>query len=82
MITIKKNNYFEDNLFEYGYTQTVHLAQGSQWYNGIYIEEYMTASLNNHLHYTALTRFSDMCIYVKPKRKYGVNYGQYQYAFY
>lgn len=71
---IKQNHYYEDNLFEYGYTQTVHLAQGSQWYNGIYIEEYMTPEINNHLHYTALTRFSDMCIYVKPKRKFGVNY--------
>lgn len=71
---IKQRGYYSDNLFEYGYTQTVHLAQGSQWYNGIYIEEYINPEINNHLNYTALTRFSNMCIYVKQKRKFGVNY--------
>ena len=71
---IRQNGYYSDNLFEYGYTQTVHLAQGSQWYNGIYIEEYINPEINNHLNYTALTRFSNMCIYVKQKRKFGVNY--------
>ena len=71
---MKKANYDIGNLFEYGYAQTVHLAQGGQWNNGIYIEEYMNPSINRHLHYTALTRFSDMCIYVKPKRRYSVNY--------
>ena len=73
---IKQNGYYEDNLFEYGYTQTVHLAQGSQWTHGIYIEEYFTPEINNHLHYTALTRFSNMCIFVKQKRKFGVNYAR------
>lgn len=74
---IKQNRYFENNLFEYGYTQTVHLAQGSQWTHGIYMEEYIRPEMNNHLNYTALTRFSNMCIYVKQKRKYGVYYGNY-----
>ena len=71
---IRKTNYDTGNLFEYGYAQTVHLAQGGQWYNGIYIEEYMNSNINRHLNYTALTRFSNMCIYVKPKRRYAVNY--------
>lgn len=76
---IKQNGYYEDNLFEFGYTQTVHLAQGSQWSHGMYIEEYIRPEMNNHLHYTALTRFSNMCIYVKQKRKFGVNYGREYY---
>ena len=74
---IKKNGYHKDNLFEYGYTQTVHLAQGSQWTHGIYLEEYIRPDINTHLNYTALTRFSNMCIYVKSKRRFAVNYGQY-----
>ena len=72
---IKQNGYHKDNLFEYGYTQTVHLAQGSQWTHGIYMEEYMHPDINNHLNYTALTRFSNMCIYVKQKRRFAVYYG-------
>lgn len=72
---IKQKGYYTDNLFEYGYTQTVHLAQGSQWTHGIYLEEYINPNINNHLNYTALTRFSNMCIYVKPKRRFSVNYG-------
>lgn len=75
--TIKQKGYYQDNLFEFGYTQTVHLAQGSQWTHGIYLEEYINQNINNHLNYTALTRFSNMCIYVKPKRRFSVNYGDY-----
>lgn len=77
---IKNNGYYKDNLFEYGYTQTVHLAQGSQWSHGIYLEEYIRPDINNHLNYTALTRFSQMCIYVKKKRRFGVNYGYKEYG--
>ena len=69
--------YHKDNLFEYGYTQTVHLAQGSQWTHGIYLEEYIRPEINNHLNYTAITRFSHMGIYVKPKRRFAVYYGNY-----
>ena len=76
---IKQNGYYEDNLFEFGYTQTVHLAQGSQWKCGIYMEEYIRPEMNTHLNYTALTRFSDMCIYVKKKRQYEVNYNEQFY---
>lgn len=74
---IKQNGYHKDNLFEYGYTQTVHLAQGSQWTHGIYLEEYIRPEINNHLNYTAITRFSHMGIYVKPKRRFAVYYGNY-----
>lgn len=61
---------YKDNLFEFGYAQTVHLAQGSQWLNGMYFEEYLHPDTNNRLHYTALSRFRNKCIYVKKPRKY------------
>ena len=67
---IKKSRYISGNLFEYGYAQTVHLAQGSQWMNGMYYEEYLSPDINSRVHYTAITRFSNRCIYVKQKRKY------------
>lgn len=66
---LKNLKYDLGEKFELGYASTVHLAQGSQYYNGIYIEEYM-GNISNALNYTALTRFSNMCIYVKPERKY------------
>ena len=67
---LKKSGMVSGNLFEYGYSQTVHLAQGSQWVQGMYFEEYLNQEMNNKIHYTALTRFSHRCIYVKQKRKY------------
>lgn len=67
---LKKSGFLSGNLFEYGYAQTVHLAQGSQWPNGMYYEEYLNKDINNRVHYTAITRFSNRCIYVKQKRKY------------
>lgn len=67
---MKKMKFIQGNFFEFGYAQTVHLAQGSQWTHGMYFEEYMNPTINNRINYTAITRFSDMLIYVKPKRKY------------
>lgn len=67
---IKKMKHVEGNLFEFGYAQTVHLAQGSQWTHGMYYEEYINPNINNNLNYTAITRFSQMCIYVKQSRRY------------
>lgn len=72
--SIKNNGYWSGNLMEFGYSQTVHLAQGSQWPNGIYLEEYLNKDTNKHLNYTAITRFANMAIWVKPRRKYGVSY--------
>lgn len=66
---MKSFNYCCGEAFEFGYVQTVHTAQGSQWRNGIYFEEFMPAN-NNQLHYTALSRFQSKCIYVKKNRKY------------
>lgn len=54
-------------LFEFGYTITTHMAQGSEFRNGIYIEEPM-GNLTNKLNYVGLTRFKESCIYVKHKK--------------
>ena len=67
--TMKECNYVVGEGFEFGYVETVHIAQGSQWKTGIYLEEFLKGD-NNRLHYTALSRFSNKCIYVKKNRKY------------
>lgn len=66
---IKNFNYRYGEAFEYGYVETVHVAQGSQWKTGVYFEEYLPNN-NTQLNYTALSRFSSKCIYVKKNRKY------------
>lgn len=67
--SMKNFNYCCGEAFEFGYVQTVHTAQGSQWPTGVYFEEYMPSN-NNQLHYTALSRFRNKCIYIKKNRKY------------
>jgi exodeoxyribonuclease-5 len=56
--------------FEFGYAITTHMAQGSEFNQGIYIEEYLNRDINNKLNYVGLTRFKNKCIYAKrrPKR--------------
>lgn len=66
---IKAFNYRFGEAFEYGYVETVHVAQGSQWNSGIYIEEYLPG-IAEKLNYTALSRFTNKCIYIKKNRKY------------
>ena len=66
---IKAFNYIFGEAFEYGYVETVHVAQGSQWKTGIYIEEYLPG-IAEKLNYTALSRFQNKCIYIKKNRKY------------
>jgi len=66
---MKAFNYCHGEAFEFGYVQTVHLSQGSQWPTGVYFEEYLPSN-NNQLNYTALSRFSSKCVYVKKNRKY------------
>lgn len=67
---LKMSRFSVGDKFEYGYAQTVHLAQGSQWMYGMYFEEYMHPDINDAENYTALSRFSHGAIYVKNKRKY------------
>lgn len=66
--TMRAFEYSTGEAFEFGYVQTVHLSQGSQWPTGVYFEEYLPSN-NRQLNYTALSRFSSKCIYVKPDRK-------------
>lgn len=53
------------NKFEFGYAITTHMSQGSQYNQGIYMEETFRKDQIN-LNYTGLTRFRDRCIYVLP----------------
>ena len=50
---------------EFGYSITTHLSQGSEYPNGIYVEEYLNKDINRNLNYTAITRFRNHLIYVK-----------------
>ena len=56
------------NQFDFGYAQTVHTAQGSQWYNGIYIRDNMRDL--NQVDYTAISRFARSGIIVLEDAKY------------
>lgn len=55
--------------FELAYAITTHLSQGSQYMSGIYMEEYVSPSIQNRLNYTGITRFRNHCIYVLPYEK-------------
>ena len=67
---MKYDKYNKGEKFEFAYTITTHLAQGSQFRTGMYFEEYMHPSINNKLNYVGITRFSKHCIYVKRRRKF------------
>ena len=69
---LKSNPYLHGELFEYAYSSTVHLAQGSEYNYGIYFEEFMGQHehYQNALNYTAITRFRNKLIYVKHKPKF------------
>ena len=63
--TIKGNRYEAGCMFEFGYALTGWIAQGSQWNNVIYIEEYMPPNIQNQLNYVGATRAVQNLIYVK-----------------
>lgn len=65
---IKNSRYAQGEMFEYAYSKTTHLCQGSQYYNGIYISEYLHKDIQKQLDFTAVTRFSNYMIYVVKKR--------------
>lgn len=54
-------------LFDYAYSLTTHLAQGSEYPNCIYIEEFMRQQIQNQLNYTGVTRAKKSLIYIKKK---------------
>lgn len=67
---LKNNKYSIGEKFEYAYAVTTHSAQGSQYANGIYFEEYLSKEVNSRLNFVGLTRFTNSVIYVKRKPKY------------
>lgn len=67
---LKKAKFSEGEKMEYAYAITTHLSQGSQYNNGIYIEEYLNAMINRNLWYTGVSRFKQSITYVKRRRKY------------
>ena len=66
---IKNSKYAIGEKFEYAYAKTTHLCQGSQYYNGIYISEYLHKDIQRQLDFTAVTRFIRNMIYVRKKTK-------------
>lgn len=71
------NKWTVGELFDYAYALTTHLAQGSEYGNCVYIEEFMRHQIQNQLNYTAATRAVKTLIWVKKKQQYfytpGVN---------
>lgn len=66
---LKGSPYQEGEKFEFAYASTCHLSQGSQYQNGIYIEDYLRGGIQNNLNYTGITRFANKLIYVKPSNR-------------
>ena len=67
---LKNSKYFSGEKMEYAYAITTHLSQGSQYNNGIYIEEFLRSDIQRNLLFTGITRFKDRITYVKERRKY------------
>jgi exodeoxyribonuclease-5 len=61
--------YLEGELFEFAYCITTHLSQGSEYNQGIFIEEFLRPQLQSQLLYTGITRFKKSLIYVKKTGK-------------
>ena len=57
-------------LFDYAYALTVHLSQGAEYNNVLYIEEFMRQQIQNQLNYTAITRAKRFLIYIKKTNRY------------
>lgn len=66
---IKDSPYYKGEKFEYAYSITTHISQGSQYDKGCYIEEYLNPRINRNLNYTGITRFSRTCFYFTNNRR-------------
>ena len=67
------NPYNFGEKFEFAYCITTHLSQGSEAERGIYFSEIINhggAEYQKRLDYTAVTRFKQFMILVKPKRRF------------
>jgi len=67
---IKNSPYSIGEKFEFGYAITTHMAQGSEYNNGIYFEEYLNPDINHRLNYVGASRFRNFLIYVKKRPSY------------
>ena len=67
---MKQTNYWDGNKFEFAYSITTHLSQGSQYKTGFYIQEKLAGNDNKNLDYTGITRFSEFCTVIIPRQKY------------
>ena len=65
-----ESKWLTGELFDYAYALTVHLSQGSEYQNCLYIEEFMRQQIQNQLNYTAITRAKNALIYIKKTNKY------------
>lgn len=61
---------YPGEFFDFSYALTVHLTQGSEYNNVVYIEEFLNPQITNQLNYTAITRAKQTLIYVKKTNKY------------
>jgi len=66
---LRANPYLQGELFEPANVITTHLSQGGEYYNGIYLQEYLRKEIQKQLNYTAVTRFKNQAIYVVPDKK-------------
>ena len=70
MLKDRVTKYGQGEIFEFAYAISCWLAQGSEYNNGIYIEEFMRPQIQKQLNYTGITRFKNSLIYIKKKNKY------------
>lgn len=68
--SFQRSKWMQGELFDFAYALTVHLSQGSEYPNCIYVEEFMRQQIQNQLNYTAITRAKAGLIYVKKTNKY------------
>lgn len=61
---LKNDPLLKNERFEFGYAITTHMSQGSEYDNGIYIEESLNKHIDHKLNYVGVTRFRKFCIYV------------------
>lgn len=71
---IKTDRYSIGEKMEFGYCMTTYLAQGNQFYSGIYIEDFLNRDIQNKSNYVGISRFRNSMIYVKRKVKYFPGY--------
>ena len=62
--------YIQGEFFEFAYCLTTHSAQGSEYNNLIFIEEYLHEQSQKQYLYTGITRAKQKLIYIKHHRKY------------